>query len=104
MNVQNSFGKNLFRTKSVRSPVWRRVPGQRVPGRVPRLLIGDCADSLNISVQRCTTVSAIDVTAKTLFERLYLISGLSPLMKSRDILSPDIGPGIRTQVSVVTSG
>ena len=27
-----------------------------------------------------------------------------PLMKSRDILSPDIGPGIRTQDSVVTSG
>jgi len=26
------------------------------------------------------------------------------LMKSRDILSPDIGPGIRTQDSVVTSG
>jgi len=25
-------------------------------------------------------------------------------MKSRDILSPDIGPGIRTQDSVVTSG
>jgi len=26
------------------------------------------------------------------------------MMKSRDILSPDIGPGIRTQDSVVTSG
>jgi len=26
------------------------------------------------------------------------------VMKSRDILSPDIGPGIRTQDSVVTSG
>ena len=26
------------------------------------------------------------------------------MMKSRDILSPDIGPGIRTQDSVATSG
>ena len=30
--------------------------------------------------------------------------GLKIMMKSRDILCPDIGPGIRTQDSVVTSG
>jgi len=30
--------------------------------------------------------------------------GLKIMMKSRDISSPDIGPGIRTQDSVVTSG
>ena len=31
------------------------------------------------SVQRCAKVSAIDVTAQTFFERLYLVLGLAPI-------------------------
>jgi len=31
----------------------------------------------NSSVQKCTTVSAITVTAKAIFKRLYLVAGLS---------------------------
>jgi len=46
--------------------------GRRVPG----LPIGNCADISNNLVQRVAKVSAIDVTAKTFFERLYLVSGL----------------------------
>jgi len=41
--------------------------------------IRDCAASCNNYVQRCTKVNAIDVTAKTFFERLYLVLGLAPI-------------------------
>jgi len=44
--------------------------------RVPGLRIRDCAGSC--SVQRCTSVNATVVTAKTFFERLYLVPGPSP--------------------------
>jgi len=39
-------------------------------------LITDCAGSGNSSVPWCAKVSAIDVTAKTIFGRLYLVPGL----------------------------
>ena len=41
--------------------------------------------------------------SKLKFVTIDTESNMSMLMKSRDILSPDIGPGIRTQDSVVTS-
>ena len=41
--------------------------------RLPGLPIRDCARSCNSSTPRCTKVSAIDMTAKTFFERLYLV-------------------------------
>ena len=47
-------------------------------GRVPGLPIRDYAGSCDSSVHGHTTVRAIDVTAKTFFERLYLVPGLSP--------------------------
>jgi len=46
--------------------------------RVPGLPIRDCKGSCNSSEHRRTTVSAIDVIAKTFFERLYLVPALSP--------------------------
>jgi len=46
--------------------------------RVPGLPIRDCAGSCNRSEHMRTTVSAVYVTAKAFFERLYLVSGLSP--------------------------
>ena len=45
-------------------------------GRVPGLPNRDCAGSCNSSVQTCTTMSAIHVTAKTYFERLCLVPGM----------------------------
>jgi len=45
---------------------------------VPGLTIEDCAGSFNNFVPRGTKLSAIDVTAKALFEHLYLVLGLSP--------------------------
>ena len=45
--------------------------------RVPGLPIGDCAGSSNNLVPKGFKLSSIDVTEKALFERLYLILGLS---------------------------
>jgi len=44
--------------------------------KVPRLPIRDCTGSSNNLVPRSTNVSAIDVTAKAFFERLYVVPGL----------------------------
>jgi len=44
--------------------------------RVPGLPIRDCAISSKKLVPRVAQVSAIDVTEKTIFERLYLVPGL----------------------------
>jgi len=54
------------------------IPWLLVPWRVPGLPIRDCAGSCNSSAHKRTTMSAIDVTVKTFFERVYLIPGLSP--------------------------
>jgi len=48
------------------------------PTRVPGLPIGDCAEISNNLVPRGTKLSAIDVTSKAIFERLYVVLGLSP--------------------------
>ena len=47
-----------------------------VGGRVPGLPIRNCAGISNNLVPRGTEVSTVDVTAKTIFERLYLVPGL----------------------------
>jgi len=44
--------------------------------RVPGLPIRDCARGCNNRSQSRPMMSAIDVTAKTFFERLYLVVGL----------------------------
>jgi len=44
--------------------------------RVPGLSIRDCARGCNNRAQMCPQLSAIDVTAKTFFERLCLVLGL----------------------------
>jgi len=49
--------------------------------RVPGLPIRDCAKGCNNCAQMCAQLSATDVTAKTFFERLYLVLGL---LKHRD--------------------
>jgi len=43
------------------------------PPRVPGLPIRDCARGCNNRVQKCAYLSTIDVTARTFFERLYLV-------------------------------
>jgi len=48
------------------------------PKRVPGLPLGYCAGSFNNLVPRDTKLSAIDLTAKVFFERVYLVLGLSP--------------------------
>jgi len=48
------------------------------PTRVPGRSIGDCAEISNNLVPRGTKLSAIDVTSKAFFERLYVVLGLSP--------------------------
>ena len=47
--------------------------------RVLGLPIRDCAGSCNSSVQMCTTVNAIDVTTKAIFEHWYLVPGRGTL-------------------------
>jgi len=47
-----------------------------VARRVPGLPIRDCARGCNICVNTRAQMSAIDVTKKILFERLYLVSGI----------------------------
>ena len=47
--------------------------------RVPGLPIRDCVASPNNRGPRWPKLSAIDVTVKTIFERLYLVSGLTPI-------------------------
>ena len=46
------------------------------PSRVPVLPIKDCTSGCNNRAQMCTQLSAICVTARTFFERLYLVLGL----------------------------
>jgi len=48
-------------------------------GDVQGLTIIDCARRRNSTVPKFSKVSAIDVTAKTFFERLYLILGLASI-------------------------
>jgi len=48
----------------------------RASERVPRLLIRDCVASPNNRGPRRPKLGAIDVTAKTFFERSYLVPGL----------------------------
>ena len=50
-----------------------------VPGRVPGLPIRDCARGCNNCVHTRAQMSAIHVTSKTIFERLYLVLGLRNL-------------------------
>jgi len=52
----------------------------RLEMRVQGLPVRDCTGSCNRSVQRCTSVNAIVVTAKTFFERFYLVPGPSPFV------------------------
>jgi hypothetical protein len=47
--------------------------------RVRGLPIGDCAGSSNNLVPTCLNLIAIEVTEKTFFERLYLVTGLVPI-------------------------
>jgi len=47
--------------------------------RVPGLPIRVCAKSFNNRAQMCAHLSAIDVTAKTFFEHLYLVLGLQKI-------------------------
>jgi len=47
-----------------------------VAGRLQGLPVRDCARGCNNRAQMCTQLSAIDVTARTFFERLYLVVGL----------------------------
>jgi len=51
------------------------IPKPVVP-RVPGLSIRDCAGSSNNLAQMRPKLSAIDMTGKTFFERLYLVLGL----------------------------
>ena len=47
-------------------------------GRVPVLSIGNFSESSNNLIPRVTKMSAIFLTVKAFFERLYLVLGLSP--------------------------
>ena len=58
--------------------IQKQNSADQAASRVPGLPIRDCAGSCNSSAHKRTTMSAIDVTVKTFFERVYLIPGLSP--------------------------
>jgi len=47
---------------------------------VPGLPIRDCARDYSNRAQMCPQLSAIDLTAKTFFERLYLVLGLRKIV------------------------
>ena len=55
-------------------------PGTLDPTRVPGLPIRDCTRDCNNRAQMCLQLSTIDVTAKTFFERLYLVLGLCKIV------------------------
>jgi len=59
-----------------------RVP-ELVP-RVPGLSIRDCAGSPNNLLVRSTKLSAIDVTAQAIYERLVLVPGPRQLQDGED--------------------
>ena len=52
------------------------VAGSAPSTRAPGLPIRDCARGRNNRAQMCAQLSAIDVTERTFFERLYLVLGL----------------------------
>ena len=49
------------------------------PREDTRLLLETLAESWNSLIPKCARVSAINSTAKTIFERLYLVLGLTPI-------------------------
>jgi len=70
--------------ESVLGPiVWSRLTGTWYWRRVP----GNCAGSSNNLVPRGIKLSAIDVTAKAFFERLYLVLGVSPFEPESTVLT-----------------
>jgi len=92
-----NFSSMFLSTSLVATSVWEHVKNKKIGHeerdylanracpkkmrghtRVPGLPIRDCAGSCNSWVTRRLMVSAIDLAAKTLFERLYLVPGLSP--------------------------
>jgi len=56
-----------------------------MPMRVPGLPIGDCAGSSNNLVPRGTKLSAIDVTARAIFECVYLVQDCANLRPESNV-------------------
>ena len=65
----------IFLVITIHQVIWPS-PGTLPGTRVPELPIRDCKRSCNNRAQMRAQLSAIDVTAKTFFERLYLVLGL----------------------------
>ena len=55
------------------------VESRRAGARVLGLPIRDCAGRFNNCVPRRPKLSAIDITGRAIFERLYLVPGLCPI-------------------------
>ena len=58
----------------------RSQPAQVGPTRVPALPMTDCARGCSNRAQMCPQLSAIDLTAKKKFERLFLVLGLRKIV------------------------
>jgi len=76
LTVRRSYIQPIPRGVTFSKALSKLGPGP-TPGMVLRLSITDCARGCNNRGQSRPSISAIDVTGKTFFERLYLVSGLS---------------------------
>ena len=61
--------------KNLNLNLHRKILRNSNPTKIPIRLCTVRAGSCNSSVQMCTPVNATDVTAKAIFERLYLVPG-----------------------------
>jgi len=75
--VENS-GEKLEHGETLVQLLWRAAAPGLKPLRLPRAR--GCAVSSNILAPGCPKLSTIDATAKTILERLYLVSGLTQFM------------------------
>jgi len=71
------FPPNTGRRSKVFRILFQQTNEQTFKARVPGLPIRVCAGSFNNLAQMCPKLSAINVTAKTFSERLYLVPGIS---------------------------
>jgi len=64
------------RSRNAQPHLWPIKSEEEDPPRVPGLPIRDCARGCNNRTHTRLQLSAIDVTEKTFFERLYLVPGM----------------------------
>ena len=78
--------------KNLNLNLHRKILRNSNPTKIPIRLCTVRAGSCNSSVQMCTPVNATDVTAKAIFERLYLVPGRRTFALSINFLCASTPP------------